>query len=147
MGPVRPLYFRGRKLIVEITCWVLVTPPIISGKVWDKSQSLPLQGITWCGWASEQKIWVNVRSPRRRSSMARFRHEWMRLALTWNRSRLANECDGWGGALLQNPIQTTLPPHFQHIFKLYQLETGAMDFVFYSAFVLVALRFAFTHVP
>lgn len=37
---------------------------------------------------------------------------WMRRSLAWNRSRLANECDVWGGAQLQNPIQTTLPPRF-----------------------------------
>lgn len=106
-------HFRGRKLIAEVTCWVLVTPPITSGKVWDKSQSLPLQGITWYGWASEQKIWVNVDSRNRRSLLAEImRHKWMWRSLTWNRLRLANECDGWGGALLQNPIQTTLPPLF-----------------------------------
>lgn len=32
--------------------------------------------------------------------------------MTWKRSRLATECDGWVGAGLHNLIQTTLPPTF-----------------------------------
>jgi len=51
------VYFSGWKLIVEVTCRVLVTRPITSGKVWDKSQSLPSQGITWSGWVGAQKRW------------------------------------------------------------------------------------------
>lgn len=35
--------------------------------------------------------------------------------MTWKRSRLAIECDEWGGAGLHNLIQTTLPPHFAQI--------------------------------
>lgn len=121
----------GRKLIVEVTCRVLVTPPIISGKVWDKSQWLPLQGITWFGWASEQKTWVDVCSCSRRSRMEQFLSSLRRMwrTQTWNRSRLANECDVWGGVHLQNPIQTTLPPLLQFVFEQIYLHIYSVTYL------------------
>lgn len=104
---------RGRKLIVEVTYRVLVTRPITSGKVWDKSQSLPLQGITWSGERVNRNVGMSSGHSRRSEADCKLSAvSWMRPSQAWNRSRLADEFDVWGGVQLQNPIQTTLHPLF-----------------------------------
>lgn len=103
---VQRVLIRGRKLIEEVTCRVLVTPPITLGKVWEKSQSLPLQGITWIRvseWTESMGQWEQEKPVGR----------WMHLSD--DLEALAIECDEWVGADLHNPIQTTLPPRFAQI--------------------------------
>lgn len=109
---VQRVLIRGRKLIEEVTCRVLVTLPITLGKVWEKSQSLPLQDITWMRVSEWTESCWSMRAgvageAGRRGGCASL--------MTWKRSRLATEYDGWGGADLHNLIQTTLPPRFAQI--------------------------------